>query len=260
LDDAAEHFTKLHGIGEPILSGSAGLQEAINLQNAGVSGLGSGGGLVDIDAVWSLYGGTNAIIAAAAAFSNVTIDDNRVGGGPPYWTMQPSTLTNLAVPAVLTTASVFSTTLPTGQAATWTAAAVYTCITYVDALGGDLYRSRGFHRRSRLARICRRDLCRRVPAADDRRRVGLRHDLWHHGYLGERRPVHQREHRSRWTDHHQCRGLHRFEHHVRDYPCADRNRGHASHRRPLLGTRHLHRALDSGIRGPGVRHDRYGDV
>lgn len=120
------NFTKLHGQQEPVSSGTFGLQEAINSSIAA-------GGVVLLSPSWALAGGTNTIIGAATSYSNVFIQDNR-GLGTTYWSMQPTTLTSLAVPTTLTSSTVFSASSGTG---TWTAAAVYACVTYVDALGGE---------------------------------------------------------------------------------------------------------------------------
>lgn len=126
-------FTYTHGTGENIASGSVGLQESINIQK------GSGGGAVFVTPDWASYGGTNAIIAAAAPYSSVYIQDERGQNGTSaygslYWTMQPTTLSSLAVPTptLSSTTAVFS-----GSGGTWTATAAYLCYTYVDALGGE---------------------------------------------------------------------------------------------------------------------------
>ena len=124
-------FTYTHGTGETITTGSLGLQEAINLANAGT------GGVVVVDRGWAALGGTNAKITAAAPFSNVPIEDTRVG--EQYWSMQPSTLTVIQPPAVQTTSTTAAggtnfTATPVG---TWGTSAYYFCITYVDALGGE---------------------------------------------------------------------------------------------------------------------------
>lgn len=120
-------YTKTHGRGESIMSASMGLQEAINLQFAG------GGGNVALDSAWQLQGGTTAMITAAAGFYNVSIQDNRATGTN-FWTLQPTTLTSLAAPATLTGTTAAFSASPAG---TWTAAAQFLCITYVDALGGE---------------------------------------------------------------------------------------------------------------------------
>ena len=119
-------FTYVHGAGELVQSGSYGLQEAINDATL------SGGGTVVTDSQWSGQGGTNALILAATPFPNVNIEDDR-GGNQTGWSIQPTTLSLLAAPAVLT-----ATTIASGTATgTWTAADTFFCITYVDQLGGE---------------------------------------------------------------------------------------------------------------------------
>lgn len=124
-------FTKTHGQGESISSGSVGLQEAINIQSAAIP---VGGGLVAIESGWVTYGGTTSIITSAAALSDVAIVDNRGGATQQYWTMQPTTLTTLAVPTTLTSSTV---TFQTSPAGTFASSAYYLCLTYIDALGGE---------------------------------------------------------------------------------------------------------------------------
>ncbi len=120
-------FTKAHVGGDPVFSGTMGLQEAVNYANS------TGGGLVDIDGRWAFNGGTNAIIATVAPTPNVALEDNRT---PPFkfWSAQPTTLTALATPATLTATTVVFTAAPVG---TWAATASYFCVTYVDILGGE---------------------------------------------------------------------------------------------------------------------------
>lgn len=68
-------FTYLHGNGDQIRSGTAGLQEALNYVGS------KGGGTVIIDATWAGLGGTNAMISAATIPAGVTLMDNRSGSG-----------------------------------------------------------------------------------------------------------------------------------------------------------------------------------
>ena len=124
-------FTYLHGPNEPVTSGSYGLQEAINSAHGT-------GGWVSLSSGWTQLGATNATITASTAYSNVYIQDNR-GLTQRYWSMQPSTLTVIAPPAVLVSSAtaaggVSFTAAPVG---TWGTSAYYFCITYVDALGGE---------------------------------------------------------------------------------------------------------------------------
>ena len=70
-------FSNLHGKGEPVASGTFGLQEAINDANA------RGGGVVCVDGLWVAVGGTSAMLAAAVLPANgsVALLDNRNGQG-----------------------------------------------------------------------------------------------------------------------------------------------------------------------------------
>jgi hypothetical protein len=118
-------FVNVHGTGDSIVSASFGLQEAINLAQS------DGGGSVIVDQAWSKRGGLTSTITSASPYSNVTVEDMR--SGDQYWSMQPTTVTVLAVPTTLTSGTaVFS-----GTSGTWTNAAQFTCVTYVDALGGE---------------------------------------------------------------------------------------------------------------------------
>lgn len=66
-------FLQTHGLGDPVASGTFGLQEAIN---AAVT---AGGGKVVVDQAWVKAGGTQAMINAAVFNSPKTVDivDNR---------------------------------------------------------------------------------------------------------------------------------------------------------------------------------------
>lgn len=123
-------FTYAHGSGEPITSGSFGLQEAINAAH-GAGFVPRNGGTVIVNSGWAALGGVDATITAAVSFSNVVIEDTR--RGLQYWAMQPSTLTALATPATQSA----STIVFTSATGTWAASATYFCVTYVDALGGE---------------------------------------------------------------------------------------------------------------------------
>ena len=121
-------FANAHGGGATVTSGTAGLQEAINQAFL------NGGGYAIVEKNWTSLGGTNAMLSAAVAYSSVFIEDNRGGGAPSYWGMQPTTLSLLATPATLTASTATWTASPAG---TWTAAPQFICLTYVDALGGE---------------------------------------------------------------------------------------------------------------------------
>lgn len=61
-------FTKTHGEGDPVASGTVGLQEAINAAQA------AGGGKVIVDSTWAANGGTTAMINAAVFASPKIVD------------------------------------------------------------------------------------------------------------------------------------------------------------------------------------------
>lgn len=125
-------FGNLHGIGDQVRSGTVGLQEAINYV------AGYGGGNVIIDARWTAFGGTNAMIAAAVVPFNVVILDERFGGFQ-IGTNRPSSLSQLAAPTALTTATSANgmiTTAVTGGSIP-TASAYRLGITYIDQFGGE---------------------------------------------------------------------------------------------------------------------------
>ena len=132
-------FTYAHGSGDIVRSGTVGLQEALNYQ------YGKMGGSIILTPEWQQYGGTNAIITAASysaalvPATSVFIEDNRgsagiAAGGARFWTLQPTTLTDLATPATQTATTIVYTATPVG---TWAASATYFCVTYVDILGGE---------------------------------------------------------------------------------------------------------------------------
>lgn len=127
-------FANIHGPNENIASATYGLQEAINsAHGSGFTG-GSGGQAVISD-LWARLGGTLATVTAATGYSNVSIVNNGgVSGGSPYYGLQPSTLTSLAVPTTLAAGTVVFAASPVG---TWANSAYYFCVTYVDALGGE---------------------------------------------------------------------------------------------------------------------------
>lgn len=121
-------FTYAHGKGDQIVSGSIGLQEAIN------DAFSHGGGLVEIDPLWINAGGTNALIAAATPYQGVSIEDLRKGQ-PQYWNSSPSGATVLAVPATLTSSTWTQTASPVGSAS-W-GSTTYACVAYVDIMGNE---------------------------------------------------------------------------------------------------------------------------
>lgn len=126
-----------HGQGEIVMSGSYGVQEAINLAEATPLVGNSFGGVVVVDRTWAGFGGTNSSITGAAGFSNIVIEDTRTG--VQFWSLQPSTLTVIAPPAIQTTSTTVAggTNFTASPVGTWGTSAYYFCITYVDALGGE---------------------------------------------------------------------------------------------------------------------------
>ena len=126
-------FTLLHGPNEPVISGTYGIQEAINAANAV-----NGGEVWISNAAVQLAGNTAtlAAIAAATSYPNVIIVNNAGAalGANKFWGMQPSTLTSLAVPTTLAAGTVVFAAAPVG---TWANSAYYFCVTYVDPLGGE---------------------------------------------------------------------------------------------------------------------------
>ena len=126
-------FTYAHGPGTPVVSGSFGLQEAIDLAYS------TGGGVVIVSPAFL---GTSATITAAAALPTVSVEDTRTGV-PRYWN---PTATGIAI-AAPTGVSV------TGQAAcdathqmcsdagvagsaSW-GGTVYAATTYMDCFGNE---------------------------------------------------------------------------------------------------------------------------
>lgn len=88
-------FANAHGVGDPIASGTCGLQEALN------DAFARGGGTVIVDAGWTRLGGTTAMIDAATIPAGVSILDNRAGGAGGTVTYSVA-LTNAAVKATNT--------------------------------------------------------------------------------------------------------------------------------------------------------------
>jgi len=94
--------THAHGKGSLMSSGTVGLQEAINDAIARTNG-----GLVIVDAYWTLLGGTTAMIAAATVTAGVSLMDIRNAAGTSL--ANPTALTtNGAIP--VTASAVFSIT------------------------------------------------------------------------------------------------------------------------------------------------------
>ncbi len=87
-------FANAHGIGASVVSGSFGLQEAINDAN------GAGGGMVVVD---STFAGSTATLTARTSFAKVGVMDLRgsTAGGPVYYVPSGTTYAQAANPSVL---------------------------------------------------------------------------------------------------------------------------------------------------------------
>jgi hypothetical protein len=112
-------FANTHGPGDLVVSGDAGLQEAMNaIPN---------GGIVVVD---STAGVTNANITATVVNPRITIEDTR-GNSEQYW-VPIGGLTTIAAPAVLTAVTALPSATPVGAYGTGT---YYMCVAYVDIMG-----------------------------------------------------------------------------------------------------------------------------
>lgn len=121
-------FTKAHGYGEVVSSGSVGIQEAVN------DAAYWGGGLVTVDKSEDInYGGAavvSAAIVAALPMPTVSVMDTR-GMAPTFWNPMGGA-TVLATPATLTAVTALPSATPVGAFGTGT---YHMCIAYVDAMG-----------------------------------------------------------------------------------------------------------------------------
>lgn len=120
-------FANAHGQGDQIVSGSAGLQEAIN------DAFSHGGGEVIVDPVWINGGGTSALINAALPYAGVSIVDYSKQS-PTWWNITPSTASFLAVPTTLTAVTALPSATPAGSYGTGT---YHLCVAYVDVMGNE---------------------------------------------------------------------------------------------------------------------------
>jgi len=134
-------FTYTHANGESVVSGTAGLAEAL------YDAFNAGGGLVAIDSSWAAgintsctncYASAGALIAALVPFQTVGIEDCRVA---PCHTWQPAqqVATVLAQPTTLTATTVgfgLNGANTTGGAYTGTSTYHY-CVAYVDIMGNE---------------------------------------------------------------------------------------------------------------------------
>jgi hypothetical protein len=119
-------FTNAHGQGDVIISGTVGLQEAINDAQS------HGGGNVVVDSIWAANGGTTALLAAAIPYQNVTVQDKR--GVQQWWSVGQGAATALATPATLTAVTALPSATPVGAYGTGT---YHLCISYVDIMGNE---------------------------------------------------------------------------------------------------------------------------
>jgi hypothetical protein len=116
------YFTYSHGTGDRVISGTYGLQEALNYANSyGV------GGIVAVDSQWYALGGTQAIVAASVPYSNVYVLDNSGAPGLRYFV---PTATSQA-----TTAAAAASTGSLTAGGALTAGAYFFKTAYVDLQG-----------------------------------------------------------------------------------------------------------------------------
>jgi hypothetical protein len=120
-------FTYAHGAGTPVVSGSGGFDEAMNVAAA------NGGGVVLVSGFTSI---TDALIQASTAlFPSVQVQVLFGSSNPIPYTLTPTTLTALATPATRS-ATADATQVISGTATgTFAASAYYVCVTYVDITG-----------------------------------------------------------------------------------------------------------------------------
>jgi len=132
-------FANVHGKGEPIVSGSFGLQEAINRAYNAASQSTSipAGGVVIIDQAWVNAGGANSTITAATPYQTVALLDRRFA--EKYWTPTQTVATLLAAPTTLTATTVgFGINGANTTGGTYTGTSTYHyCIAYVDIMGNE---------------------------------------------------------------------------------------------------------------------------
>jgi hypothetical protein len=122
-------FSNVHGAGEPVNSGTNGLQEAINFAAA------NGGGIAVVTAGWYASGGTVAIIQAATVPPSGVVIIEDVSVSPTvYWAQQVNNTTVVSAPSAATSATVAS---QVGVVGTWTATTEHVLFTYVTADGGE---------------------------------------------------------------------------------------------------------------------------
>ena len=125
-------FSFTHGQGALVVSGTAGLQEALN------DAFFSGGGTVVVDNAWTQAGGTNAMLIAAVPYSTVGILSTR-GNEITSWRPTQSVATVLSAPTTLTATTVgFGINGANTSGGTYTGTSTYHyCIAYVDIMGNE---------------------------------------------------------------------------------------------------------------------------
>lgn len=124
-------FVSLHGQGEPVTSGTFGLNEAIIEAHNSASG--PFGSLVTVGPE---FGGTDATLSASiAVFSDISIEDTRYAL-PQVWSLVGNA-TAIATPTTLIAATAgFGVNGATSTGGTYTGSNTYiTCISYVDIMG-----------------------------------------------------------------------------------------------------------------------------
>ena len=129
-------FSFVHGVGASILSGTAGLAEAVE------DAFNWGGGVVVLAPGWAAtlntsclncYTSAQAAIAAVPVFASVGIEDDR-GSVPAYYSVQPSAATLYVAPSALTSATVASSTTIAGSAS-YTGGTIHVGYECVDPMG-----------------------------------------------------------------------------------------------------------------------------
>lgn len=130
-------FANTHGFGDPVISGTGGLAEAI------YDAFLAGGGVVTLDNNWAsgvntgctgCYGSANlAISTGLVPFPSVFIEDLRQFA-PVYWNVQASTATLYVAPSALASGTVSSSTTVAGSAS-YTGGTIHVGYECVDPMG-----------------------------------------------------------------------------------------------------------------------------
>lgn len=129
-------FTFTHAFGDPVISGTGGLAEAI------FDAYQTGGGFVDIDNSWAngvitgcsgCYASANAALSSIVVYPTVSVEDVR-NYPVLYWNVTPAGSTFLAVPTTLTATTAAPVSTPVGAFGTGT---YHLCVAYVDIAGNE---------------------------------------------------------------------------------------------------------------------------